>query len=163
VKRGDLIQAYINALPLRAILIYADKSGLSAKAALEPDPLDLFDTLWFSKLDHAELVLSQCPEGWVDLPPTALRDEVINAAAALGASFRTAAEIETEASKEVEEIIKRVEVMRLSGLLTKVNRDYKIYRQTQVARGLKAVPYQAHLDAFTLSLVKIAAESASAN
>lgn len=162
VKRCDLIQAFVAALPIQAIVVLAGPSGMSGVCLGPPGDDVPFETFWFAKKQHAELVLAQCPEGWCALMPAALRDEVINAAAALGAAFRTAAEVEADASKAVEEIIMQVENRRQNGDLAKVNRDYKIYRQAQVARGLKAVSYSTHLATFTRSLVVLAAQNAEA-
>lgn len=166
MKRELLAKAYVRALPVCSVVILASEDGRSAKASLDPEPdnapFSLFDTLWFAKSQYAELVLAQCPEGWCGRAPAALRDEIVNAAAALGASFKTSAEIEADASNAVAEIIERVDAMRQSGGLAKVNAGYKCYRKAQVAAGQKAVSYQAHLDAFTLSLVRLAAQNAAA-
>ena len=159
-KRDDLVKAYIAALDACTLVIMAGPDGMSG-VCLGPAS-DPFDTLWFAKQQHAELVLAQCSEGWVDLSPAALRDEVINAAAALGAPFRTTAEVEVDASKAVAEIVEQVENRRQAGDLARVNRDYKIYRQAQIARGQKAVSYSTHLATFTRSLVVLAAQNANA-
>lgn len=159
-KLDDLVKVYIDALDACTLLILAGPDGMSG-VCIGPAPAENpLETLWFSKLQHAEMVLAQCPEGWVAIPPAALRDEVVNAAAVLGAPFRTAAEVEIEASKVVAEIIAQVETRRQNGGLAKVNRDYKIYRQTQIARGLKAISYSEHLAACTRSLVVLAAQNA---
>ncbi len=98
-KREALVKAYMGALQARAVLVLAAPGGLSAKVSPDPDPqLELFDALWFAKPQHAELVLSQCPEGVVECSAARLRDEVINIAAALGASWLTTAELEASAS-----------------------------------------------------------------
>lgn len=161
MNREALVKAYIGALDACTLVILAGPDGLSGVCpgpATEPP----FDTLWFAKQQHAELVLAQCPEGWCSLSPAVLRDEVVNAAASLGASFRTTAEVEVDASNAVEEIIMQVENRRQNGDLAKVNRDYKAYRQAQVARGQKAVSYSTHLATFTRSLVVLAAQNANA-
>jgi hypothetical protein len=120
---------------------------------------------------HAELVLMNVrsdfealgadrPQGWVDMPARAVRDHVVNVAAGLGASWRTATEVRADASHAVAEIIVQVEQQRRAGGLAQVNAQYKIYRQGQVARGEKAAPYSVHLTAFTRSLVVLAAQNA---
>jgi hypothetical protein len=162
-RRDALVKAYIGALDIQGVTILAGPGGLSAKVGMDIAPdLYPFDTLWFAKSQHAELVLAQCPDGWTNIRPEELRDHVVNAAAVLGASFRTATEVEADAADAVAEIIAQVETMRQSGGLTKVNRDYKIYRQTQIARGQRAVSYTEHLDAFTRSLVVLAAQNSAA-
>jgi hypothetical protein len=136
--------------------------------------MGLFDAFWFAKPAHAELVLigvqndihdagAAHSDGWIDLSARKVRDLVINVAAALGARWRTAAELRTDASKAVEEIIMSVEASRQSGGLAKVNTSYKIYRQQQIAKGEKAIPYSAHLAAFTRSLIILAAQNAKPN
>jgi hypothetical protein len=158
-KHDDLVKVYVDALDRTCSL--AIVAGPDETAGICPGPAAeaVVETLWFSKPQHAEMVLAQCPEGWAKLSPAALRDEAINAAAALGARFRTAAEILAEASNVVEEIIVQVENRRQNGDLARVNRDYKVYRQTQVARGEKAVSYSAFLASFTRSLVLLAAKN----
>lgn len=173
-KRDALVKAYLEALGSRAVLIHVigphDKPALLGMAR---DPrLDLFDKLWFAKPAHAELVLMRCrddfrdigaarPEGWIDLSAREVRDHLVNTAAALGASWRTEAEVMLDASYAVAEIITHVEDMRQSGGLAQVNAAYKVYRQAQVAKGEKAKPYSAHLGAFTMSLVTLAAQNAT--
>lgn len=161
-KRDDLLKAYTAALDACTLVILPGPNGMSGVClgpAADETPVE---TLWFAKQQHAELVLAQCPEGWVDITPAALRDEVVNAAATLGARFRTTMEIHIEASKVVAEIIEQVENRRQNGGLAKVNRDYKIYRQAQIARGQKAITYSDHLAAFTRSLVVLAAQNVNA-
>lgn len=173
-KHDALVKAYIGALEIREVTIHAAPDGRPARIGPAPEGnLDLFDMLWFEKPQHIELVLSQCqsdiratgaerPDGWIDLSAQEVRDLVVNAAAMLGATWKTGAEIEADASNAVAEIVEDVEIRRQSGGLSQVNRDYKIYRQRQLASGQKAIPYSAHLDAFTRSLVVLAAKSSAA-
>lgn len=161
MAKSDHVRAYVEALGLCPVMILAGSAA--AKIARAPDPkFEVFDTLWFAKLRHAELVLAHCPDGLIDGPAGPLRDIVINAAAQLGARWQTAAEVETQASNAVAEIIMRVEGMRKSGGLAKVNATYKSYRKKQTAAGKKAITYSAHLEAFTLSLIRIAAQNSGA-
>gem|GEM_PF-4837469 len=88
-KRDDLVKSYVAALDACTVVILAGPGCMSG-VCRGPSPGQIpFETLWFAKAQHAELVLAQCPDGWVDLPPAALRDQVVNAAAALGARFQT--------------------------------------------------------------------------
>lgn len=160
MNRKGLVRAYIGALDACTLVILAGPDGMCGICAGPSD--DPLETFWFPKLQHAEMVLAQCPEGWVDIAPAALRDEAVNAAAALGARFRTTAEVEVEAAKVVAEIIEQVETRRQNGGLAKVNRDYKTYRHAQIACGQKAVPYSTFLSNFTRSLVVLAAKNANA-
>jgi hypothetical protein len=156
-KRDDLVKAYIGALDAGTLVILTGSGG---KSGVCPGPASgqiPFETLWFAKAQHAELVLAQCPEGWADIAPAALRDEVVNAAAALGASFRTAAEVYADAKRTVEQIMENVERARIRGELRKMNADYKLYRQNELSLGRKPVGYGEHLTSFTRSLVVLAA------
>jgi hypothetical protein len=167
-KRDALVKAYLDALEARALLIHASPDGRSAKLSFNEDSkLNLFDALWFSKPAHAEFVLANCcqgyHEGWFDLPAREVRDRVINVAAVIGARWRSSAELQADASNAVAEIIEHVEHQRQIGGLCKVNASYKIYRQQQAAKGEKAMPYAAHLAAFTRSLVTLAAQNARPN
>lgn len=140
------------------LVILAGPDGMSG-ICLGPADGPTLETLWFSKPQHAEIVFAQCPEGWVDCTAAELLDTVVNTAATLGASFRTTAEVEAEAASAVAEITAKVEEMRRSGDLAKVNATYKAYRVSQSAKGEKAIPYSAHLAAFTRSLVVLAAQN----
>jgi hypothetical protein len=160
-KRDALVQAYVEALDLCPIMILAEP--VVAKIALAPESgFGVFDILWFAKRHHAELVLMQCPDGPICRPASQVRDDVVNIAAMLGARWQTGAEVEAIAAAAVAEIIAKVEDMRIRGGLAQVNRSYKIYRQRQVAKGEKAVPYSAHLHCFTASLVRLAAQNSGA-
>lgn len=160
-KRDTLVRAYLDHLPARRVSIFVGADGRSI-ATLFPEPdATAFEVLWFERDLHADLVLTQCPEGWVDRAPSDLRDAVVNAAAALGAPFKTSAEIEADAIKAVTAIVEEVDIKRQSGGLSQVNRDYKLYRKRQLAKGERAIPYSAHLDAFTWRLVVLAAQSST--
>lgn len=160
-KRDALVQAYIEALGLCPVVVLAGPDV--AKIALAPEAdFEVFDTLWFAKHHHAELVLTQCPDDPIHRPAGTVRDDVVNVAAMLGARWRTGAEVEALAANAVAEVIAEVERQRRNGGLAQVNRSYKIYRQQQAAKGAKAAPYSTHLMAFTLSLVKLAAQNSGA-
>jgi hypothetical protein len=161
VKHDALVKAYVEALGLCPVMILAGPDV--AKISLAPEAeFEVFDTLWFAKRHHADLVLMQCPDGPICRPASQVRDDVVNIAAMLGARWQTGAEVEALAANAVAEIIAKVEDMRTRGGLAQVNRSYKIYRQRQVAKGEKAVPYSAHLHCFTASLVRLAAQNSDA-
>jgi hypothetical protein len=172
VKRADLVAAYLEALGCRALLVLAVPGGQPSKVSFQPDrKLDTFDTFHFIKAQHAELVALRTradleaigamrSEDWVDLPAREVRDAIVNASAQLGAIWQTSDQVHTQAQAAVDEIIAHVEVSRASGGLAQVNAAYKRYRQQQQASGQKAVPYSAHLGAFTKSLVTLAAKNA---
>jgi hypothetical protein len=154
------MQAYVEALGLCPVMILAGPAVVKIALAPEAD-FDVFDTLWFAKHHHAELVLTQCPDSPVRGPAASVRDDVVNVAAMLGARWQTGAEVEALAAAAVAEVVAHVEEQRQKGGLAQVNRSYKIYRQRRMARGEKVMPYSAHLHAFTLSLVKLAAQNST--
>jgi len=161
--RDQLVAAYIGSLDIRSVVIFAGPGGEPGQIGGNPAPnLAPFDTLWFAKSQHAELVLSRCPVGLVERTGAALRDEIINIAALLGASWKTGAEIEADASYAVAQIVENVERARIRGELRKMNADYKLYRQQQILLGKKPIGYGEHLTNFTRKLVVLAATSANA-
>lgn len=173
-KREVLVEAYIGALDIRALVILAVDGRQPTKISFKPDKsLVEIDSLWFSKPQHAELVLSHCwgdlaaigatrSEGWIDMPAREVRDTLANVAGYLGASFRTFEQVRRDAETAVTVIEHNVEKSRREGGLAKVNAEYKAYRIAQQAKGLKAAPYSAHLADFTRSLVILAAKNANA-
>lgn len=48
----------------------------------------------------------------------------------------------------------KVEAMRQNGGMKQINRQYKVYRQGQVAKGEKAMPYGKFIERFTAGLVR---------
>ncbi|CAN7377719.1 hypothetical protein LJR220_003363 [Bradyrhizobium sp. LjRoot220] len=173
-KRGALVEAYLGALEAKPLLILTGPTAQPAKISFEKSAnLDVFAALWFAKPAHAELVLMRCrddltaigaarPQGWFDMSAREILDALVNTAAQLGATWRTADLMKADAERAVDLIVNQVEAQRKSGGLAQVNAEYKVYRQRQVERGQKAIPYSAHLHAFTTSLVVLAAANASA-
>lgn len=173
-ERTRLVAAYLEALDAKALLIHACPGGQPAKLSFDDDrKLDLTGAFWFSKQQHAELVLMRArgdleaigalrPQGWVDLPAREVSDAVVNAAAQLGASWRSAKRVQADAEAEVDRILIHVEEQRKSGGLAQVNTAYKVYRNRQLEAGQKAVPYSAHLFDFKCSLVTLAARNSVA-
>lgn len=160
MKHDMLVKAYIDALDLAAVLILAAPGGRPAKIGTEPAPdLELFDTFWFAKPQHVELVLAQCPDGLVDRSAAELRDQVINAAAALGASWRTTVEVDADADLAVEQIVENVERERIKGGLRQVNAGYKTYRHCELSAGKKPIGYGDYLVNFTRDIVVLAARN----
>lgn len=164
-KLDDLISAYVDALPIRPVVISAERDGKAARLGIGMVP-EIFDALWFPKPQHAELVAMNCagdfhalgavtPEGFIDLAPSVVRDHVVNAAAMLGAIWRTDLEVRHDASFEVEKVIMAIEVSRRTGGLQDVNKAYKAQRLA----GQTKISYAAHLAAFTRSLVMMAAKN----
>jgi hypothetical protein len=174
-RRDDQVKAYIGALEIRPLVILAAVGGRPARIAAHPEKnLEQIDALYFAKPQHAELVLSHVlgdldavgvlhPHGWIDLPAREVRDTVANVAAYLGASFRSTAEVQRDAGAAVDRILASVEASRVSGGLTRVNAEYKAYRQRQMSMGQPAASYSKHLANFTRNVVLLAAQSANAS
>jgi hypothetical protein len=165
----SLIDSYIAALPITPIAIIGSPDRRLSKLGIMRTA-EAFDALWFPKNHHAELVAMTCladfetigalrPDGFVDLHVNTVRDFVIDAAATLGASWRTDAEVRHDASFQVEKIIMHVEVGRRTGQLTEVNQSYKAQRLAAKDAGRKMCSYASHLAAFTRSLVMMAAQN----
>jgi hypothetical protein len=169
--RDSLVQAYLAALEIRALMVFAVDGKQPSKISTDQEKnVVLVDALWFAKPQHAELVLSHTltdleaigatrPEGWIDMPGREVRDTLANVAGYLGASFRSANEVSRDAQNAVARITRDVEEARRKGELKQVNAEYKLYRQRQAQRGEKAIPYSAHLANFTRGLVILAAQN----
>jgi hypothetical protein len=79
-----------------------------------------------------------------------------------GAPRYALAEFRKVAEAAVDEVTARVDAGRQNGDLKQVNRQYKIYRQQQIARAEKAIPYAKFIDRFTMSLLRGAAVNSAA-
>lgn len=181
-RKTELCLAYIGVLGLSAIKVMAGKSAeMPSRLLLETDP-DLvekdgadvmFETFWFSKAHHAELVLTNCcedlralgadrPDGWFDLPAATVRDSVVNAAAGLGAGWRTTAQITESANETVGEVERHVAALNTSGGLASFNSAYKSYRLAMQETGEPAMNYAAYLHGFKLKMVRRIGENVAA-
>jgi hypothetical protein len=158
-----LVEAYIAALPLSVVAIVCSADGRRCRihTEREPGPGETIEDSLYFKPSHAELVLGTIDlDGWTDQAPAAVVALIERAACSLGAPHHTLAELRKAAEAAVAEITARVDAGRQNGDLKQVNRQYKIYRQQQIAKAEKAMPYAAHLAAFTRSLVeKVARQS----
>jgi hypothetical protein len=162
LSRASLVEAYIAALPLAAVAIVSSADGRRCRIHTdgEPAPGDTIERRFYFKPSHAELVLSTIDlEGWTDHQPAAVAAQIERAATTLGASFHTLAELREAAEEAVVEIQARVDAGRQNGDLKQVNRQYKHYRQQQIARAEKAMPYAKFLEQFTASIVRDVAMS----
>lgn len=173
-KRASLIQAYIAALDTSPLLVLAVAGKQPCRIASEPvEKLNIVDTFWFTKPQHAELVLQKCLSDlsaagarcrgeWIDIPAADVCEALSLAARDLGAAYRSTLEVHQDAGKAVDRIVANVELARLRGQLRAVNAEYKAYRERQIAAGEKPVSYSQHLADFTLSLVVLAAKNTDA-
>jgi hypothetical protein len=157
LSRALLIDAYIAALPLTAVAIVSSADGRRCRIRTdgEPAPGETIERRLYFKPSHAELVLSTIDlEGWTDQQPAAVAAQIERAATTLGAPYQTPAELQEAAEQAVAEVQARVDIGRQNGDLKQVNRQYKMYRQQQVAKAEKAIPYAKFLERFTASIVR---------
>lgn len=176
--RTELVLAYIGALELSAIKVMVGKTAETPswlQLETEPElietdgPLVMFDTLWFSKAAHADLVFGQCltviggaPDAAIALPASEVRDAAINQAASLGAPWRTTQEIVATAENAIDEVERHVAALNQSGGLAPLNAGYKSYRIAMQTTGVPAVNYATYLLSFKLKMVKRVAENVAA-
>ncbi len=102
---------------------------------------------------HADLVLSAC-DLEADMSPSALLEVITSTATRLGATWHTDEEARAVAAEAVKAIVDKVEAARQAGGLKKVNADYKAYRQQQVAKAERAIPYSACLRRYATRMVE---------
>jgi hypothetical protein len=158
VSRDSLIDAYIAALPLAAVAIVLSADGRRCRIHTEgePGPGETIERRLYFKPSHAELVISTIDllEGWTDQAPAAVAASIEQAAATLGAPVHALGELRQAAEEAVAEVTARVDAGRQNGDLKQVNRQYKLYRQQQIAKAEKAMPYAKFLERFTASIVR---------
>jgi hypothetical protein len=157
LSRASLIEAYIAALPLTAVAIVCSSDGRRCRIHTdgEPAPGETIERRFYFKPSHAELMLSTIDlEGWTDQQPAAVTAQIERAAAMLGAPHYALAELRKSAEEVVDEVQTRVDVGRQNGDLKQVNKQYKMYRQKQIAKAEKAMPYAKFLERFTASIVR---------
>jgi hypothetical protein len=87
-------------------------------------------------------------------PPAAVVALIELAAATLGARYQTLSDLQEAAQEAVAEVTARIDAGRQNGDLKQVNRQYKLYRQQQIAKAEKAMPYSKFLERFTASIVR---------
>jgi hypothetical protein len=110
---------------------------------------------WFEKAEHCEIVIAACHS---EYPQGFGRTEVINAAALLGARWRTTEQLHRDAEIEVEHLLADIEAKRQAGGLKKVNAEYKSYRIAQLSRSEPAVPYSTYFANFVRTVIRLAAQ-----
>ncbi len=155
MSRALLVEAYIAALPLTAVAIVSDGRRCRIRTG-EPAPGETIKHRFFFRPSHADLVLMTIErEGVTDQAPAAVAAQIERAAATLGAPYQTPAELWQAAAEAVAEIVARVEATNQAGGLKQINRQYKAYRQQQIARAERAVPYSKFLEQrYTVSIVR---------
>jgi hypothetical protein len=158
-----LVDAYIAALPLSAVAIVSSADGRQCRIEIDGElaPGETIERRFYFKPPHAELVLSMIAP---PLPssPSALAALIEQSAIDMGAPFQTPDELRKAAEEVVGEVTARIDAGRQNGDLKQVNRQYKIYRQHQIAKAEKAMPYAKSIERFTASIVRNVAMSGRA-
>ncbi len=119
-------------------------------------PAEAVATYYF-KQAHLDLLLGAAglPEGRpIDQSPVAVAALIRRTAVAMGAPFQTLAGLQADAEKEVDKILERVRASNASGGLQQVNRSYKAYRQQQLAKAEKAMPYAKFIEPFVMQILR---------
>jgi hypothetical protein len=157
LSRASLIEAYITALPFTAVAVVQTAGG-GCRVAVggEPAPGEKIKHQFFFKPLHIELLLSAA--GLDDAPinqaPDAIAALLEKAARRMGAPYETESEIRAAAERQVDAIVERVRASNQSGGLKDINRRYKAYRQAQIARAEKALPYSKFIEPFVITMVR---------
>ena len=152
VSRASLIDVYISSLPFTAVAIVAIPGGgcrIEVGGTSAP-------TFYF-KQSHLDLLLGAAGlgDGPIDAAPDAVAARLEKAARAMHAPYETAAEIRAAAEKQVAAIIARVDATNQAGGLRELNRQYKAYRQGQIAKAERAVQYRTFLEQrYTVGIVR---------
>jgi hypothetical protein len=160
MSRADLVEAYLSALPLSPVAVIAIPGG-GCRVALggEVAPGETITQQFYFRPTHVEVVLNAA--GLTDTPtdqaPRTVAALIGQAAVAMGAGFQTRAQLRKAAAEAVNEIVARTRVASQNGDLKQVNRQYKAYRLSQTARGLKATSYAKFVEGFTATVVREAA------
>jgi hypothetical protein len=142
--RADLVDAYLSAMKLTSIAVIG--AGKQARIETgEPPPGELIQAQFYFRPSHAELVLATIGrDGMTDKPAPALVASIKQAAATLGAPYKTPGELRSAAECRVAAIVARV---KASGRALKPwNARYRQYRLAQVAKCEKAIPYAAYIE-----------------
>jgi hypothetical protein len=156
VSRAALIDVYISGLNLVEVAIV----GAGRQCRIHTDgkiaPGEPVAHRYHFKASHAELVLATIGhEGCTDqLAAAPLAALVERTAATLGASYVTPAELRKAAEAHVNEITERIRVANQSGGMKEINKQYKRYRQEQIAKGEGAVPYSKYVEPFITRMVR---------
>jgi hypothetical protein len=159
---AKLIEIYLAALPrtVVSIVTVADGNGARIETGDVPAGAIVHARLHFNK-SHADLVLSACGlDGRAEMSPSELIEAIPSAATRLGATWQTDEEARAAAAKAVQAIVDKVEAARQAGGMKEINASYKRYRQQQVAKAERAIPYSAYLRRYTELMVREVAERA---
>lgn len=178
LAQAELALAYTGGLGLTVIRVLIGKTSETPcwlQVEHQPDlieadgPLVIFDTLWFPKASHADLVHQQIltvlgvePDVAISLAAAAVRDALVNEAGNLGASWQSTQEVVAAAEMAVEEIERHMKVLNEVGGLSNFNKACKQYRLRCIDTAMPAVPYSAHLHTLKLKVARLVGENTGA-
>jgi 2-phosphoglycerate kinase len=70
------------------------------------------------------------------------------------APHQTPGELQAEAEQAVAEAVAKIDAMRRNGDFKQLNAKYKVYRQLQMERGERALPYSTFLERRVANLLR---------
>lgn len=177
-SRVELVVAFLEGLGPGWIGIMTPVDGtpagqlvLGTGPDIEADhsPLAMFDTIWFSKKSHADLVFDQCftvlgadAGAPIPRPGAEIRDCIVNVSADLGASWQSTADVVASAGREVDLIERQIEALKAAGGLKQLNSGYKAYRLAMQGTGEAAINYGAYLHSFKVRVAALIGRNVAA-
>jgi hypothetical protein len=157
MSRSDLIRAYLDALPFVPLAIVPiGGGGCRVETGAPGAPPGEAVAIFYFKASHLDLVLGAAGlgDGPIDQSPVAVAALIRGTAKGMGAPYQTAAGLRADAEREVDKILERVRASNSAGGLQQVNRSYKAYRQAQLAKAEKAVPYSKFVEPFVMTILR---------
>jgi hypothetical protein len=156
MSRASLIDAYVSALPFAPVAIVQTAGGCRVAVGGEIAPGETTIAKYYFKPIHIELLLGAAglTDGAINKPPKVVAVLLEKTARRMHAPYETETEIRAAAKLQVAEITARVKASNQSGGLKQINRQYKLYRQQQIAKAEKALPYSKFLERYTATIVR---------
>jgi hypothetical protein len=155
VSRASLVEAYISGLQLTEVAVAGAGKQCRIRTGGDLAPGEPVAQRYFFKSSHVDLLLATIgQDGLSGRSAAALADAIVQAAASIGAPYRSPAQVRKGAELAVAEIVARVRLANQTGDLRQVNRSYKLYRQQQAEKGEMATSYAAYIEPFIMTMVK---------
>jgi hypothetical protein len=157
MSRASLVETYIAALPFTCVaIVQTAGEGCRIETGAPGTPGETIAQYYF-KPSHIDLVLGAAglANGPIDDEPAAVAVLLETTARAMHAPYETEPEIRAAAEKEVGKILARVDATNQAGGLRQLNKAYKAYRQGQIDKAERAVPYSKFLEEkYTIGIVR---------
>jgi hypothetical protein len=158
MSRESLVEAYISGLQLTEIAIVGAGRQCRIHTGGDLARGEPVAHRYLFKSSHVDLLLATIgPEGLSGKPATTLAELVVQAAASIGAPYQSPAQVRKGAELAVAAITERIRIANQSGGMKLINREYRAYRQQQLAKGEMATSYAAFIEPFVATMVKRAA------